>query len=136
MNSIRNVEVIAVAVSDQIGELAFQEGHNSAVGRLEVTGTSRVRTTTLDELVLSGRVDPPQVIKMDIEGGEAAALRGGKRTLELHHPTIFLATHSASVHRECCSLLQAVGYELQAISGGALETTDELLAVFPGGKQA
>lgn len=136
MNSIQNVEVLAVAVSDQIGEVAFQEGWNSSVGRLDATGTSRVRTTTLDELVLSGSVAPPQVIKMDIEGGEAAALRGGKRTLELHHPTIFLATHSASVHGECCSLLHAVGYVLQAVNGGAVETADELLAVYPRGQRA
>lgn len=129
LNAIENVEIFEAAASDTSGELAFQEGESAALGRLDPLGTLRVRVITLDELVLDGRIPPPDVMKIDIEGGEAAALRGAKETLKVYHPTIFLATHGVEVHQECCDLLRSANFELHALAGDRVETTNELLAL-------
>jgi hypothetical protein len=61
------------------------------------------------------------------------ALSGAKSILTKSHPTIFLATHGSEVHRECCSLLQSLGYHLQPIDGMKLEQSSEILATFATG---
>jgi len=131
MNGIGNVDVIEAAASDVGGELTFGEGANNSTGRLHPAGSRRVASITLDALVLGGRVPGPHLIKMDIEGGEAAALRGARGILQAHRPTIFLATHGADVHKECRSILETAGYEVRALRGSDIDSTDELIAIHP-----
>jgi hypothetical protein len=49
---------------------------------------------TLDQLVARGEVPPPTMIKMDIEGSEHLALRGGREILRKHRPHIALEYHT------------------------------------------
>lgn len=133
MNDIGNVEVIEAAASDVDGELSFSEGTNPSTGRLAEAGLLRVASITLDNLVLGEKLPGPHLIKMDIEGGEAAALKGARGILRDHRPVIFLATHGADVHRECRSILETAGYEVRALEGGDIDSTDELIAVHPLG---
>lgn len=74
--------VVGKAVSDRVGILPF-------LGEI-ATGdsSSAVESITLDETFSA-----PDVIKIDVEGFEAKVLRGAKRLLELHKPTIFLEPH-------------------------------------------
>ncbi len=132
MNRLKNVTVVEAAVSDYGGKAAFDVGAGPAVGRLETHGQLEVEVVNLDGLIKNGKVPPPDFIKLDIEGGEGAALRGARSTLAQSHPTIFLATHGPGVHRECCEFLQSMGYELQPICGQSLADTDEVLATREG----
>jgi len=50
-------------------------------------------TTRLDWMVLSGGFPVPDVITMDVEGGEGHVIRGAKRTLEACLPTVFVSIH-------------------------------------------
>jgi FkbM family methyltransferase len=129
MNHLQNVEVIEAAVSDRTGESSFEEGRNPSIGRLEPSGRLHVRTVALDPLVEAGAIPPPDIMKIDIEGGEADALRGARRTLEVYRPDLFLATHGRHVHEECCALLSTMGYEIRVL--GDDETRDELIATHP-----
>jgi hypothetical protein len=52
------------------------------------------------------------------------------KKLKLNPPIIFLATHGADIHKECCDLLRSVGYQLNGIGHQAVEETDELVC-FP-----
>jgi hypothetical protein len=52
----------------------------------------------------------PGLIKLDIEGGEVAALRGAKAVLTEHHPAIQLEVHGKDIEWECLELLRAAGY--------------------------
>ena len=63
-------------------------------------------------------------MKIDIEGGEANALRGAASCLEQHRPLVFLATHGAEVHAECCRLLLSLGYRVEQLGS----RSDELVA--------
>ena len=70
-----------------------------------------VPTATLDSLVESGMILPPNYIKMDIEGSELLALQGARKIFQRNRPVLFLATHGRQIHNECCRLLESWGYE-------------------------
>ncbi|MFT5394239.1 MAG: FkbM family methyltransferase [Gammaproteobacteria bacterium] len=55
-------------------------------------GNIDVKTASMDALLSVGAT-PPTVIKIDIEGGEYAALLGGTKLLRGYRPAIFLSTH-------------------------------------------
>jgi FkbM family methyltransferase len=129
-----DVEVIEAAVSDIEGTAAFQESPSPAMGRLMETGGLQVKTVTLDEMVLDRGLPAPDVIKIDVEGGEKRVLDGAIKTLGRAHPVIFLATHGSRAHAECCSLLRTLGYGLSGIDGKDVADTDELVARFPAAR--
>lgn len=91
-------------------------------GKLAETGSTTVRTVSIDDLV-EGGFPAPDVVKMDIEGGEVSALAGMARVIRRHRPTIFLATHGAEVHRHCLALLASSDYSVRELG-----SPDELLA--------
>lgn len=60
----------------------------------------------------------PDVVKIDIEGGEFRALEGAQRLLERHHPDLIIETHALEIEGvggslpELCGLLESFGYAL------------------------
>jgi FkbM family methyltransferase len=116
LNAAENVEVLEVAVCDQVGASSFQTERTGAMGRLETCGDIRVPTTTLDALLQEGKIAPPTYIKMDIEGTEFRALSGAKTCFEKYKPTLFLATHDGELHRRCCDLLRAWEFDIKPIA--------------------
>jgi FkbM family methyltransferase len=130
LNQANNVTVIDAALSDKNGFAFFDAGPRGEMAHIASSGKSQVRTWTLDHLLELGQIQLPDCIKMDIEEAEFDALRGAKSLLSKAHPTIFLATHGTIVHRECCGLLQSLGYRLVPIDGNALENSREIIAVY------
>ena len=128
LNSIQNVQVFELALSDLNGEGTFDEASNCSMGRLSNSGSLKVPTATIDTLIAERRIAGPSVIKIDVEGAEAKVLKGARSMLEQHRPRIFLATHGPEVHEECCEFLQSLSYQLRAIGGGEVAKSDELLA--------
>jgi hypothetical protein len=90
-------------------------------------GNIDVTTTSMDALLSVGI--PPTVIKMDIEGGEYAALLGGSKVLRRYRPAIFLSTHGLDQNARCCELLDAAKHEHSAIGASPVETASKLLAL-------
>ena len=128
INRLTNVRVIEAAVSDTDDNALFSDGGNTSVGHLSESGNLSVRTVKIDSLVASGEIPVPTHMKIDVEGGEYRVLVGSKSVLAQHHPTIFLATHGREPHTLCCEFLRALSYSLAAVSGKALDRTDEILA--------
>lgn len=130
VNSISNCDVIEAAVSSSDGIAFFDQGPDSFQGHLakECESTASVKTVRLDSLVSSGQLQPPTVVKFDIEGEEYEALLGARSTLERFSPIIFLATHGPDVHKRCCDFLSNLGYELSALDGMVVTQSSELLA--------
>jgi FkbM family methyltransferase len=130
VNSISNCDVIEAAVSSSNGIGFFDKSPDSFQGHLakESENTASVKTVSLDSLVSSGQLQPPTVVKCDIEGAEYEALLGARSTLERFSPIIFLATHGPDVHERCCDFLFNLGYELSALGGMAVTQSSELLA--------
>lgn len=128
INNLETVEVIEAAVSDATGEATFAKGIGSFDGRLADNGKLKVQTVTLDDLLESGRIPRPDFIKMDVEGGELAALRGARSLLRACQPTIFLATHGRDVHARCLDLLDDLGYSFRFTDGRDRSESSEVLA--------
>jgi FkbM family methyltransferase len=128
LNRVKNVEVVGAAVGRARGHSSFVAAGSRSMGRLGSGGSLEVDVVCLDDLVASGRVPPPDLIKMDIEGGEVEALVGAQTVLREHRPTVVLATHGWEKHQECLRLLRGFRYEVEALSGGDVEATDELIA--------
>jgi hypothetical protein len=64
--------------------------------------------TTLDAMSELHR--PPDFIKIDIDGGELDALRGGAQTLREHLPHLIVETHSKQLEHDCGNVLIDCGY--------------------------
>ena len=122
------VTVIAAAVAEQPGTLYFAAaGQHAYQGHLSTQGELAVEAITLDALVASGQVPPPDVIKMDVEGAELGALRGASAVLRQAQPVLLLATHSPELHQACCALLAEAGYTARTLPG----SHDEVIAWTP-----
>jgi FkbM family methyltransferase len=105
------LRVIEAAVLDSCGtsELHFSKNGRASNSLLGDGPGKTVRTITLDSLL--DTFPAPDVLKIDIEGVEVAALKGACRVLQCH-PAIFC---EVSQHpEELGALLTAAGYTLYA----------------------
>lgn len=94
---LQPVRVSPLAVSDHLGNATLQvEGPdptpNATLGRLddgrELSQHYPVATTTLDTWLAEHPGPPPTLIKVDVEGHEAAVFAGAEQTLRRHRPAL------------------------------------------------
>jgi hypothetical protein len=64
----------------------------------------------LDDAAFGDRGFVPDVVNIDVEGGEAAVLQGAVRILGTRRPHLIVETHSAEVEEACRRLLIGFGY--------------------------
>jgi len=118
------VRVHAVALSDREGTARFERDllTGTTGGLVEASGRSaranepqwnsrviEVDASTMD--AESAKLGMPDLVKIDVEGAELAALRGGYRTLRDHKPILLLeCTHKQDEVRR---LLEDLGYEVR-----------------------
>jgi FkbM family methyltransferase len=80
----RRFEVIHAAVSDEDGRLlSFGTGHHTVRRLVEDGDGERVISVTIDSIVHARLTSPGEivVVKLDVEGGERAALAGARDTI-------------------------------------------------------
>jgi FkbM family methyltransferase len=131
------IHLIPQAVADQSGELTFYV--HESVGMGKVAGSAgrpdqqyqaeiRVSSISLDEYVYQHGHPAPDVVKMDIEGGEVLALPGMKRILREHHPLLLLELHGPESEQVAWRTLTEAGYRLREMSSGypLIETPEQL----------
>ena len=128
LNNLNNIEVIEAAVSFQSGEALFDLGASSAMGHLSEVGGLRVRMVSLDDLVSEGELQPPEYIKIDVEGAEYDVLRGAEKIIEKFRPTLFLDTHQRTAHQNTIQYLEEHHYNFEILDGKPLSETKELIA--------
>jgi FkbM family methyltransferase len=128
INHIKNCTVIGAAVSSAEGEATFDPSDDRCTGRLAASGSLHVRTLAVDGLVLRGELRPPNLMKIDIEGGEFECLQGASSVIQEFRPVIFLATHGKEVHISCTELLGRWNYHVTSLDERPLELTSELIA--------
>jgi FkbM family methyltransferase len=130
------VQVIPLAVADQTGPARFQIHVSGGMGRLVGTsvkadrfiGEIDVSQISLDEFVYSRGNPPPQLIKVDIEGGEVLAIRGMKRLLREVRPTLLLELHGLKAAQAVWTALLAAGYGMHWMKRGypVVRSVDQL----------
>jgi FkbM family methyltransferase len=122
-----SVIVMRIAIGDQDGTATFQvDDFNSNSGTLDAVthgGASQAhrqyQLPPRTEVVQVGRMDTviqtqslmlPGVIKIDIEGAEAMALRGARKLLTEHQPRLVIELHGPEVAIEVLQILWECNY--------------------------
>jgi len=107
------------AMGKAAGSAGRSEGHGDSI---EVSGYS------LDDFVFEQGNPPPQVIKMDIEGGEVLALPGMRRVLTEYRPLIFLELHGHEAAQIAWDTLTSSGYQISTMQPGypVVQSVEEL----------
>jgi FkbM family methyltransferase len=116
----KQVTVIDRAVTEAPGPVRFLVHASGGMGKVagsagredryksEVT----VQGISLDEFVYGQGNPAPQVVKMDIEGGEVLALPGMRRVLTEARPLMLMELHGPESCRAAWEMLTSAGYEI------------------------
>jgi FkbM family methyltransferase len=131
LNNIKGYKIFKVAVSNAEGTLRFAKGTASVAGKLSSEGETEVEVIKLSSWYENGKISPPEVIKMDIEGAEINVLHDLKGILINRKPILFLSTHGQLVHDDCISLLEEIGYKVTPLDDANLKNAREILAEYP-----
>lgn len=104
LNSDGRVTVHDFALAERDGEAPFHEGLGYA-SQLATTGSTRATCRALDSLELA-----PTYVKLHLEGGELAALKGAQRTLLTRRPLI-----AATVYHNDDGLFKTARWLMQTL---------------------
>jgi len=128
LNRLSNIQIIEAAVSSESGEALFNIGASTAMGHISEFGKLRVRMVSLDNLVSSGELQPPDYMKIDVEGAEYDVLKGAENLIETFQPILFLDTHQREAHQKTINFLEQHHYQIEILDGRPLAQTKELIA--------
>lgn len=123
------VQVLTKALADYDGMDEFQiDDVSTASGTLNIVShgaasearrqyglrpvTEKVTVARLDNLIQSGEVPVPNVIKIDVEGAEELLLRGAEQALRQHNPYLVIELHGREAARGVVRLLSGLGYSI------------------------
>jgi len=131
------VQAVAVAVVDNSGPVQFLIGSSGSIGKakgsagrgsISYPDSVLVSGVSLDQFVYQQSNPEPQVIKMDIEGGEVLALTGMVRLLQEARPVILLELHGPEAARTAWTTLVGAGYQVCRMQPGfpAVSSLDAL----------
>ncbi len=121
------VDVRSEALADRTGKTQFvveAQGANSHLGEVVIEHASSkpvrridVQVRTLDDVLSEGRCLPPDVVKIDVEGGEVLLLQGARRLLREVRPKLLVSTHGERLREQCEDLLREAGYRVEPLAG-------------------
>lgn len=133
LNHLENARLLRLAVSDAHTEASLlvaeeeHAGHNTLgdfAYSTPLAYTERVRTESLDEIVRRENLKSVDVIKMDVEGGERAALSGATQTLSMFRPLVMIEVSDRALKHQKAHSVQiweffsSYGYRLYAFDEG------------------
>jgi hypothetical protein len=78
-------------------------------------GAIEIKTLCLDELVGTGQIRAPRVVKMDVAGHGHKALEGMRQMLQANRPVLLVAFRSPQKVDGILGLLEGLRYESKAI---------------------
>jgi FkbM family methyltransferase len=97
-----------------VGEASWS--HLASTGRhADVRDEIDVAVVSIDELVRTGAIPPPDVLKIDTEGAELQALAGMRATIERHRPAIVCELHDTN--EQFVALMDELGYATTNLDG-------------------
>ncbi len=120
------VEVVPAAVVDDDKTVRFMIGPSGGMGKAEGSAGRQdvaypeaieVAGVSLDSFVYRGGYPVPQVVKMDIEGGEVLALPGMQRLLVEGKPLVFMELHGPEAASVAWEKLRSASYRICSMQG-------------------
>ena len=131
-NTLKHPQIksLETALSSEKGETVFYQApeHKFGMGTLSALEgwvPTKVKTDTLDEFCQTAGIGRVDFIKIDVEGHEADAFRGGRETLSKNHQIIIVFEFSDWAENnafgksgESPRLLAEMGFQLAALEKG------------------
>ena len=116
---LENVEIYNAAVGDSNHPVTLKypprKQDRSGACYVEPDKRGLIKQVRIDDIDVSGRID---LIHLDIEGGEFAALRGAANTIKQHQPAIVIENrplaHMKEPARRAIDFLKGLGYQITA----------------------
>jgi FkbM family methyltransferase len=114
-----------MAIGNHTGTVEFVLMPETSMGKLlesdfqpeaEDIGKLSVDAYRLDDLIAIGKIPPPGLIKIDVEGAEELVLKGAIKLLEKHRPNIILEAHSQNLALQCMHILEDSGYKVEPLN--------------------
>lgn len=124
LNHFTTATTVQRAISDEVGKAVFDRADHRGAGHLVTAATVPsgltfdVETTTLDQFVFTDGNAPPDFIKVDIEGAESVALRGGLQVLARYRPILLIELHNPAEDRAVGRILKNLGYRATRVESG------------------
>ena len=118
------IEIVPSAVIDERKTIEFLVGPSDGMGKaagsagrteFDYPRKFLVSGISLDQFVYQDGNPPPDLVKLDIEGGEVLALPGMRRTLNNIKPTIFLELHGKKAAEITWNVLSHHNYKICSI---------------------
>ncbi|MCG8457266.1 MAG: FkbM family methyltransferase [Holophagales bacterium] len=144
-NGCTQCEIVPLALGDRGPNVSLTVNFaNSLVGVIEKSplyGTKPgqeivVQAGTLDAVVKFFPIPAPDVVKVDVEGAEAAVIRGMEGLVRDRRPLLLLEIHGGTAAFEVSEVLDRYAYSYEDAESGALyPDRDTLMAAFEGVRQ-
>lgn len=115
------VNIVHSAVVERSGPVEFMVGPSGGMGKavgsvgrtnIEYSNLITVPGVSMDEFVYEDKNPVPQLVKMDIEGGETLALPGMKHLILEAQPLLLLELHGPESAECAWIILREAGYRL------------------------
>ena len=144
LNNLTNATVLPKAVGAQPGEVAFtlDPGNTAtatgnpqigtAIGKSTHAQTLTVAQVALDDLVDRGELQIPDLVKIDVEGMEAAVLAGMRGLLEQRAPDLYIEMHGATANekldmaQQVCTIVWDTDYNIYHVERDAEVTKNSI----------
>ena len=118
------VMVVEAAVADKSGKATFLVHRSGGMGKLEGSWGRQARypqrietkVLALDQYIEQGEHVPPQWVKVDVEGGEGAVLRGAGDLLRAARPSWLIEIHGPEAAADVWEQLEAADYLLYSVA--------------------
>ncbi len=126
LNPKLNVKLIPKAVAEKAGKTAFLVHSSGGMGKLQGSlgkntdyeNKIEVETASLDDFVYKEKNAAPNIIKIDIEGGEVQALKGMQRLLKEAKLMLLLELHGHEAAKSTWNILREASYNLYYMRAG------------------
>ncbi|HOJ01978.1 MAG TPA: FkbM family methyltransferase [Anaerolineaceae bacterium] len=114
------IHLTQAAVVDKPGKISFMVHQSGAMGKAQGSlgrdehymRAIEVKAITLDDFIFQQGHVCPDLVKMDIEGGEVLAIKGMQRTLRECNPIMLVEIHSHSALECLWEAFQKADYHL------------------------
>lgn len=122
-NTMHHVVLVSAAVSEQTGSIEFATFDCSLVGHIAHEGTPgdarrvRVPTVSLDDFVYASGMNPPSLIKIDVEGAETKVFLGAERVFAEARPIVLAEIRQGETWQTVSSLMTRLRYDIMPIGG-------------------
>ncbi len=121
----KNIRIVEACVGDTIGETemlssgVFSDGYYRMTRQRSGSELTKTSAVTIDQL--AEQFGPPTHLKIDVEGYEAAVLRGARKTMTRVAPLLFLELHNEMMRSEgsdpgsVLDYLEEMSYEMFSV---------------------